>query len=245
MDIVNFRDFGSYKTEQGPMKEALLYRGASLSNLSKEAMQTFTEELKIKTVIDLRSSLEVKAEPNQKGNYAYYHLDILKDMHQDSADPKDLIAKSSDSSAYENMKKLYREIILSPHAQAMYAQIFDLLLEREGAFYIHCSAGKDRTGLAVSFILKALGVSREDIYKEYLKSNEAADQQIDREAFKDQAHLLEAAKVFSRVDEEYLEMAIETILEQRTSVSEYLEKDLGLSPKKQETLKKKFIGSDV
>jgi len=36
---------------------------------------------------------------------------------------------------------------------------------------IHCSAGKDRSGIAVVLILEALGVDRETIMQEYLLTN--------------------------------------------------------------------------
>lgn len=39
-------------------------------------------------------------------------------------------------------------------------------------FEIPVFAGKDRTGLAAAIILTLLGVSKEDIVKDYLKTNE-------------------------------------------------------------------------
>jgi protein-tyrosine phosphatase len=39
---------------------------------------------------------------------------------------------------------------------------------------IHCSAGKDRSGIAVALILEAMGVEREAIMEEYLLTNKVS-----------------------------------------------------------------------
>jgi hypothetical protein len=49
-----------------------------------------------------------------------------------------------------------------------YRSLFDLLLEPDRhALLFHCSAGKDRTGLAAALILTALGASRETVMEDY------------------------------------------------------------------------------
>ncbi len=45
---------------------------------------------------------------------------------------------------------------------------------------IHCSAGKDRTGVTVAVLMTLLGVPRDQVYLEYTKSNDATDKQIER-----------------------------------------------------------------
>lgn len=240
MDIVNFRDFGGYQGVQGTVRKGVFYRGASLSNVSDKQLEYLRKELNIQTVIDLRSSLEIAHAPDKKMDFDYIHLDILKDMHQDSANPKDMIMAQHFQSPFESMKQMYHDIIESSYAQKMYAQMFDLLLEKEGAFYIHCSAGKDRTGLAVSFILKALGVSDEDVLKEYLKSNDAADKQIPKQALQD-SQQIEAAKVFSQVDKAYLEEAWETLQKLSQDLETYFQEKLDLDEVKQNQLREKFL----
>lgn len=49
--------------------------------------------------------------------------------------------------------------------------MFDLMKKKEVPFLFHCTAGKDRTGVAAYLILKTLGVSDEIIMKDYLLSN--------------------------------------------------------------------------
>ena len=46
-----------------------------------------------------------------------------------------------------------------------------MLLRNDGYVYFHCTAGKDRTGVAGFLIMIALGMSEEDAIQEYLLSN--------------------------------------------------------------------------
>ncbi|MGK5740295.1 tyrosine-protein phosphatase [Micromonospora sp. URMC 103] len=54
-----------------------------------------------------------------------------------------------------------------------YKAMFDQLLHpaREGAILIHCTGGRDRTGIATAILLRALGVSDTTIRANYLASN--------------------------------------------------------------------------
>lgn len=49
--------------------------------------------------------------------------------------------------------------------------LFQALLAGKGATFVHFSAGRDRTGVAVALVLSALGVSRDTVIKDYLLSN--------------------------------------------------------------------------
>lgn len=56
-----------------------------------------------------------------------------------------------------------------------YQRLMTLVLDESNwPLLIHCSAGKDRTGVAVALILEILGVSREIIMDDYLLTNEVA-----------------------------------------------------------------------
>ncbi|MDQ2635410.1 MAG: tyrosine-protein phosphatase [Actinomycetota bacterium] len=60
---------------------------------------------------------------------------------------------------------LYRRILgeLGPHM----AEIFDLVLDADGPTLVHCVAGKDRTGVLISVLLAAAGVTRAEILADY------------------------------------------------------------------------------
>lgn len=54
-----------------------------------------------------------------------------------------------------------------------FQKLMDLVLDQSNwPILIHCNAGKDRAGVAVTLILEALGVDRETIMEEFLLTNE-------------------------------------------------------------------------
>ena len=57
-----------------------------------------------------------------------------------------------------------------PHKDA-FQFIFDRMLEEEVPFLCHCTAGKDRTGMAAMLMLLAFGASEDDIIVEYALTN--------------------------------------------------------------------------
>jgi protein-tyrosine phosphatase len=71
--------------------------------------------------------------------------------------------------AETEMKKLYTA--LPEEAIPRYRVLFELLSDPSNTpLLYHCTAGKDRTGLASALILYALGTDMETIYKDYLES---------------------------------------------------------------------------
>ncbi len=48
---------------------------------------------------------------------------------------------------------------------------------------VHCTAGKDRTGLAVALLLLALGVPEETVIADYTLSNQAYSSNTSANAF--------------------------------------------------------------
>jgi protein-tyrosine phosphatase len=59
-----------------------------------------------------------------------------------------------------------------------YRQLMELVLDESNwPVLIHCNAGKDRAGVAVTLILEALGVDRDTIMEEYMLTNEVGRSQ--------------------------------------------------------------------
>lgn len=69
------------------------------------------------------------------------------------------------------MEEVYAYIIRN--MQDVYKEFFSILSEKENApLLFHCSAGKDRTGIAAALLLLALGVDRETVTEDYMLSAE-------------------------------------------------------------------------
>ena len=133
------------------------------------------------------------------------------------------------------------------HADS-YARMFQALQEHApGGFLVHCTAGKDRTGVGVALILLALGVPRDVVMHDYLLTNEV----LDFETFllpRLRASLghdnidVEGAKVLSGVRPQYLDAALDEMERACGSQDAYLEQAIGLKTAHREELREHFGG---
>lgn len=74
--------------------------------------------------------------------------------------------KAYTRSGTEGFVQAYRDILKS--GVPAYGQVFRHLAQREpGACVVHCTAGKDRTGVLVALLLLLVGVEHEVIAEEY------------------------------------------------------------------------------
>jgi len=63
--------------------------------------------------------------------------------------------------------------MIADEGTSSYQKLMEVVLDESNwPVLIHCSAGKDRSGVGIALILEALGVDRETIMEEYLLTNE-------------------------------------------------------------------------
>ena len=87
-----------------------------------------------------------------------------------SADPQ---------AAVERMANTYRRFIRSDFGVTHYAQAMRVLLEpHERGVLWHCTAGKDRAGTMTAIVEEILGVPRDQIMENYLKTAEYISDEI-------------------------------------------------------------------
>lgn len=141
--VGNFRDFGGWATESGKtVAYGKLYRGRRLNDISPTGKKVF-EKLAIKNEIDIRSDNNSPSQTHGLGlTYNYFHTTAQYDM----------ILNSSSKEQVTNNYKV----------------IFALLAnENNYPMYIHCTAGADRTGTLAFLINGYLGVSYEDLTRDF------------------------------------------------------------------------------
>lgn len=172
--IHNFRDYGGWRTaDSRRVRTGLLHRSGHHVGASDADLEALAA-LDIRTVIDLRSYGERQRHPCRRapdwaGEVVFY------DGETSNSPPHMAVedGRVTEAAAVKRMTALYRRI---PHNPAMHAIVGDylrVLSQRDGASLVHCFAGKDRTGIAVTLLLHILGVSRDDLLAEFLLTNEA------------------------------------------------------------------------
>lgn len=247
--ILNFRNIADIKVDSGVIKPHLFYRGGPFFNLNDETIHTLQHDLKIKTVIDFRDSHELKLQPNHQEGFHIIRLNVLGDRKRGLINPDKLIERVNFIGSKMWMNLLYRSMVLSKRSQDAFRQYFEILLNNQDPIYTHCSAGKDRTGLASALFLKMLGASDADIMTEYLLTNTLSKVSIDKRL----EHLNQKKKLKQRdidmihayagVYPEYLETAFNTIQKKYGSFENYFDKVLGMNTQRISQLKEIYIES--
>lgn len=107
--------------------------------------------------------------------------------------------------------------------------------ETGGPVLFHCAAGKDRTGAAAAALLSIAGVSRDDIYADYLRSNAAEGALVARYLADPRNDAARAApyarwRALMIADPCYLDAYFDEIDRRWGGVEGYATRGLGLAP---------------
>ncbi|MCK8673592.1 tyrosine-protein phosphatase [Rhodococcus sp. HM1] len=162
--FVNLRDVGGLPlVDGGVTAHGVLYRGDA--PYPGDSVLPELEAWPPRTVIDLRGDTE-------RDRFAYgwpaetviHHMPLF-----DSAAPG---ARPAD------LPSLYSRMLHYNETRA--GEILALVAEPEGPVLVHCTAGKDRTGVLVAVLLLAAGVEPDAVVDDYVRSEEALLDLIDR-----------------------------------------------------------------
>lgn len=155
----NVRDTGGYATaDGGATRWRTLLRGDSLHRLTA-AGQAELIAAGLRTVVDLRRDSELAQAPNvfaASEQVRYHNIPLLDGASEPAAMPRAL-------------GDIYVRILEASHAPIR--AVFAALAETD-AFpaLVHCTAGKDRTGLIVALLLGNAGVPAATIVADYALS---------------------------------------------------------------------------
>lgn len=179
--VPNLRDLGERPVPGGGrLPTGRVFRAGEPSD---PAAATELRQLGLATVVDLRTAGEVAQRPDRlPDGVAYRHLDVLADMPPEMAEGQahlmnDPVAFADAFVRFDpiaQMHRTYAELVVAPSARAAYAGLLREVLEADGApVLVHCTAGKDRTGWAVTVLLLAAGVAVDHVRVEYMAVNPA------------------------------------------------------------------------
>ncbi len=141
--VGNVRDLGGWTTESGKtVAYGKLYRGRQLNNITTQGISAL-KYLGMKTEIDIRSENNNPSATDGTGlNYKFFNTTsqydkILNDDHRER---------------------------VTTNFKAIFALLAD---ENNYPMYIHCTAGADRTGTLAFLVNGYLGVSYEDLTRDF------------------------------------------------------------------------------
>lgn len=167
---LNLRDLGGYPTSCGELvrwRRAL--RSDSLASMTAEDAERLGTELGVRSVIDLRTSAEIKVNGSvPPGPFAYHHLPIIDETG--NLDPVFFPGVA--------LHDLYWWLL--GRAGARFADVLEVLAASAEPGVFFCAAGKDRTGLVAALLLGTLGVADEDIALDYSLTAEVMPGIIER-----------------------------------------------------------------
>ncbi|MBT6961327.1 MAG: tyrosine-protein phosphatase [Rhodospirillaceae bacterium] len=173
---INFRDMGGYPTENGGrVCLGRMFLSGHLAFADASA-QTDIAALNIGVVCDFRTDDERREHPNQ---YAEGHAPDMKALPVwpvgtpgiDDTVGRFMRGEINIDHALTDQQNGYREFVRDQSGQ--FAKMLHAILgSRHDAILLHCSAGKDRTGIASALLLTTLGVSQGDARADYMLSAE-------------------------------------------------------------------------
>ena len=251
--VPNLRDLGGYPTADGAtVATGLVYRANQLSGITPEDM-TKIADLGLKVDYDLRTSDEKDARPDElPDGVEYVWLDVLADSPQAGpamleklmANPEEANAALGGGQAEEGFKASYREFVSLPSAKAGFSKLFVGLGDEQNLpALFHCTTGKDRTGWAAAALLTLLGVPKDVIMEDYLRSNDYIlplyQEVIDQFVAAGGEESIPLAIL--GVKQEYLESAFDEMETQYGTIENYFAEGLGIDAEQQQAIREIYL----
>lgn len=153
---INFRDVGGLPAGERVTRPGVLFRSGNLARLGdgdREALRG----LGLRRIIDLRDDAEVAAEPSQVEG-----LDV-----QTVRAPLFLGSAASFFLEDISLAGMYRALVDT--AADRIVEVVRAVLDDQPVL-VHCTVGKDRTGVTVAVMLSAVGVDPDSVIADYART---------------------------------------------------------------------------
>ena len=231
----NFRDLGGYAGHDGRrVRWRRLFRSDHLAGLTPGDLAQLAA-LGLGTAVDFRGESERSAMPYTLPGVQLMSLAIEPSVVQ-RMDELAAAGRPRDAAlAADAMRDLYVRLV--DHSAPHFATLFSHLLQTESPLVFHCTAGKDRTGVAAALLLLALGVHADDVMHDFL---------LTRQHYRRPPGLMgdtapEVLEVMWNVQEDFLHAALERIEQAHGGVQRYLVERLGLDSAAQAALAERYL----
>ncbi len=256
----NTRDLGGIETLDGrKILSRRLIRSGALIDATPEDIRILTEDYRLGTIVDFRTATErrQKPDPEIEGVINLFNPILAEETvgitFEDKEEEKDVMAgilehaSSLGGNPRNYIDRLYEDLITDDHASEYYSRFFDILTEADDrAILWHCSAGKDRVGIGTALLLTALGVDRDTVIRDFVKTNDYVMEGVKRTAAAVEAKtgdrkLAECVTVLLTVSEEYIRHSFSAMEKLCGTAENYLMERIGLTEEKRHHLKDKFL----
>jgi protein-tyrosine phosphatase len=157
----NFRDLGGHPTRLGRrVRAGQVFRSAHLAAVPEGSG---LRAVNLRTLVTLQSRMEVSwlggPDTTLFGKVRWVHIPIGDAWFED----RESIIVTREGRGH---------LVLVTEFKEAWQRFFRVLAERKVyPLLFHCSAGRDRTGVGAAMLLDLLGVERNRIVKDFLKSN--------------------------------------------------------------------------
>ena len=242
----NTRELGGYKTTDGrSVKWGVLFRSDKLSDISDND-QKYLQSLGIKRIVDFRSTGEKTEDPNiipEGINYIESPINVDGAMRSKI----EAVLKGETNKEVKSFLVDANKEFINNYTH-VYEDFLRGLIDEDGPTLFHCTAGKDRAGFAAAITLIALGVSKEDVIEDYMKTNiftkDKIDEMIDKiklmSLYQADAEILRPLIGVERI---YIETAFKTAEEKYGSLENFIREGLNISDDEIQILRNKFVES--
>ena len=246
----NFRELGGYAADEGKtVKWGQIFRGIPTSLLQSDADRKLLDSLGLRLILDLRSEAEAAKQPDSVPDGARL-VRICGLCHSDgseiafSPEDKEKLLQGRLDEDHNMADAMYQQMLFGNKA---FKELFRALEAGETPILFHCSAGKDRTGVAAMLILLALGASDEVISADFVQSNVCRRPELEA-AWRKHADEIAADPVLKDhylgivgVYPESVPFVLGIIRQKFGSADAYLEAEYGLTPARLMRLRRMYL----
>lgn len=153
---MNFRDVGGLAAGGGRTRSGVLFRSGNLARLD-DADRAALTRLGLRRVIDLRDDDEVRTSPSLVAGLGIHTQRV----------PLFLGSVESFFAEDLSLDDMYRRLI-DDSAQGVVEVVRGIVADQP--VLVHCTVGKDRTGVTVALALRAAGVDEEAVVADYART---------------------------------------------------------------------------
>lgn len=251
----NLRDIGGLDATGGQVRWGAVYRSDSLATLT-DADLARVAALGLAVAIDFRSGLEIERSGVDKlpPGVDYDHIDVLAIS---PTAPKSMLSAlgSVGTDGMEEalgngngaalMMETYRQLVQNDSAHKGFGRAVHLVADaaEDASALYHCHSGKDRTGWMTAILLSLLGVKQDEIFADYLSSNDYL-RESNEAIFARMAGNGVDADLFRPIMEQnpaYLQASFDAVAQNYGTVETYTREALGVSDATVEALRARMI----